>query len=225
MKFMQTSLYVLLMGAGLMNAADAQRIVHDRKHLQAVAENAVVRQAAEFSHTQYLEKIDQNLQNINLNIGSVVIAQNMIYNGLANVNSALKNGIAVRDMGLIISDLISYSRQMLEMAKGEPYLLLFAEDFGQQMKARSARLVTDVSASILKEGNNMLADYNSRDQLLRTVTQELQLLSSLIYGAWKAMFWAKQRGIFRSINPFEAWISNDRIYVEDIIRNAKYLKL
>jgi hypothetical protein len=222
---MHTSLFALLMSAGLINTADAQRIVYDRKHLQAVAENAVVRQTAELNHTQYLDKIDQNLKNINLNIGSVVLAQHMIYQGLANVNSALKNGMTIRDMGQIIADLINYSRQMLEMAKGEPYLLLFAEDFAQQMKVRSAKLVTDVSGFVLKEGENMLADYNSRDQLLRGVTQELQLLSSLMYGAWKAMFWAKQRGIFRSINPFEAWISNDRSYVEDIIRNAKYLKL
>lgn len=220
----QHTLVSLLMAAGLLNQADAQRIVYDKKHFQAVNENAIARQAAELSHNQYLEKIDQNLQTINLNVGSVVTAQAIIYDGLSNVNSALKNGRAVLQMGSIIADLISYSNQMLAMARSEPYLLLFAEDFGNQMKVRSTRLVTDVSGFILKEGGNVLTDYNNRDQLLRKVTQELQLLCSLAYGAWKAMYWAKQRGVLRSLNPFQDFIVKDRQYVESIIREAKYLK-
>lgn len=221
---MNRTLITLLMGAGLMTQADAQRIVYDKKHFLSVNENAVARQAAELSHNQYLEKINQNLDNINLNVGSVVAAQTMIYNGLANVNSALKNGLAIRQLGTIVADLVSYSNQMVNMGRSDPYLLLFAEDFGNQMKARSVRLVTEVSGIILKEGNNVLADYNSRDQLLRKITQELQLLVSLAYGAWKAMYWAKERGIVASLNPFAAFIDQDRQHVEEIIRNAKYLK-
>jgi hypothetical protein len=38
------------------------------------------------------------------------------------------------------------------------------------------------------------------------------------------MFWAKQRGVFAALNPFAAYISRDRAFVEQIIRNAKYLK-
>lgn len=221
---MNKTLLSLLMGAGLMNQADAQRIVYDRKHFQTVNENAVARQAAELTHNQYLEKIDQNLQTINMNVGSVVVTQTIIYDGLSNVNSALKNGLAVQQLGTIITDLINYSNQMVQMGRSEPYLLLFAEDFGNQMKARSVRLVTEVSGFVLKEGSNVFADYNSRDQLLRKVTQELQLLVSLAYGAWKAMYWAKERGIIKSLNPFQNFINQDKNHVEDIIQNAKYLK-
>jgi hypothetical protein len=211
------------MAAGLINQADAQRVVYDKRHFQVVNENAIARHAAELSHNHYLEKIDQYLQTINLNTGSVVAAQTIIFEGLSNVNSALKNGQAVEQMGSIIADLISYSNQMLVMARSEPYLLLFAEDFGNQMKARSTRLVTDVSGFILKEGSNVLTDFNNRDQLLRKVTQDLQLLCSLAYGAWKAMYWAKQRGTIRSLNPFQDFISQDIHHVEQIIANAKYL--
>lgn len=214
----------LLVAAGLMNSADAQRVVYDKKHFQTVNENAVARQAAELTHNQYLEKINQNLQTINMNVGSVVVAQTIIFDGLSNVNSALKNGLAVQQLGTIVADLINYSNQMVQMGRSEPYLLLFAEDFGNQMKARSVRLVTEVSGFVLQEGSNILADYNSRDQLLRKVTQELQLLVSLAYGAWKAMYWAKEWGIVKSLNPFQNFINKDRQHVEDIIREARYLK-
>jgi hypothetical protein len=218
------TLLSLLLSAGLMSSADAQRVVYDKRHFQAVNENAVARQAAELTHNNYLEKIDQNLNNINTNVSSVVLAQTIIYEGLSNVNSALKNGLAVRNMSVIIADLIGYSSQIAVMARAEPYLLLFAEDFASQMKARSLRLAADVSGFVLKEGSNVLSDYNGRDQLIRQVTQELQIISSLVYGAWKAMFWAKERGIFRSINPFQSFIDQDRQHVEDILREARYLK-
>lgn len=218
------TLLTLLMSAGLVSPVLAQRIVIDQRHFQTVSENAIARQAAEITHNQYLDKINHNLNNINVNISSVVLAQTIIYNGLSNVNSALKNGRAVLDMGYITVDILNYSSQMLEIASSEPYLLLFAEDMGREMKNRSLRLVTDVSGYILKEGSNVLADYNSRDQLLRKVTQELQLLSALVYGAWKAMFWAKQRGVIRSVIPFADYINSDRQHVEEIIRNTKYLK-
>lgn len=202
----------------------AQKVVYDKKHFTAVNENGAVQNAAESTHNQYLAKIDGNIQNINTNAGSVILAQTLIYDGLRNVNSALKNGIAVKNIAIIISDIMDNSEKMMEMAKGEPYLLLFAEDISNDMKFRSSRLVTDVSAFILKEGDNMLADYNSRDQLLKRVTQELQIISSLAYGAWRAMYWAKQRGLLKSVNPYAGFINHDRTIVEDIINNAKYLK-
>jgi hypothetical protein len=46
----------------------------------------------------------------------------------------------------------------------------------------------------------------------------------MAYGAWKAMFWAKERDIIASINPYEGYINNDRNTVSEIIRNAKFLK-
>lgn len=221
---MNKTLFTLLMSAGLISNADAQRVVYDRRHLLSVNENAVARHAAELNHNQYLEKIDQNLKTINLNVGSVVTVPSIIYDGLSNINSALNNGLAVRQLGDIVADLVNYSNQMVAMGRPDPYLLLFAEDFRSQMRGRCTRLVTEVSGIVLKEGSNVLADYNFRDQLLRKITQELQLLVSLAYGAWKAMYRAKERGVMVPTESFAAYVNQDRQYEEDIIRNVKYLK-
>lgn len=204
-------------------AGYAQRVVFDPKHFASVVENGSVQSSAEVTHSQYLNKIDNNLQTINTNVGSVVLAQTIIYNGLSNVNSALKDGLAVKDMALIVGDIISYTDQTLQMARAEPYLLLFAESHANEIKGRAARLVTDISGFVLKEGSNVLADYNSRDQLMMHVRQELQIIDGMAYGAWRAVFWAKQRGIIASVNPFAAYINNDKVFVDAIIRNAKYL--
>ena len=71
---------------------------------------------------------------------------------------------------------------------------------------------------------NVLADYNSRDELLKKVTTQLQLLDGLAYGAWRAMFWAKEKGIIASLDPFAGFVYKDKLFVQQIIANAKYLK-
>jgi hypothetical protein len=214
---------VLFIGLGCAHCS-AQRIVFDKQHFASVAENGSVQSSAEATHRQYLQQIDGNLQTINSNVGSVVLAQTMIYNGLANVNSALKDGMVVRDLGVIIADILHYTNQTLALAKTEPYLLLFAESYANEIRGRAMRLVTDVSGFVLRQGDNVLADYNSRDQLLNHIRRELQIIDGMAYGAWKAMFWAKERGIIASLNPFAAFINNDQRFVSDIIRQARYLK-
>ena len=217
---------VLLLGLLVfgMKTVTAQKVVFDSRHFTSVTQNAAMRSSAEATHATYLEKIHTNLDNLNTNIGSVVIAQNMIYQGLSNVNSALKNGLAVRNMAAIIADMTTYINQAMMMARDKPYLLVFANGMAAEMRSRSLALVNDVSGFILKEGDNVLADYNARDQLLRRVTQQLQILDGLAYGAWKAMYWARQRGFIASVNPYAGFINQDRSYVDQIIRNAKYLK-
>jgi hypothetical protein len=202
----------------------AQQYVIDYQHLIAVTENGAVRSSAESAHSEYLGKINNNINDLNTNVGSVVLAQTMIYQALSNVNSALKNGLEVKNMAVIIADMTGYINQALAMARADPYLLVFANNISGEMKTRALALVSDVSGYVLKEGNNVLADYNSRDELLRKVTQQLQILDGLAYGAWKAMYWAKERGVIASLNPFAGYISRDKVFVAQIIQNAKYLR-
>jgi hypothetical protein len=217
-------LFFLLPFAFYLSPCYAQEVVFDPQHLLAVMENGAARNSAEISHNQYLSKINTSLDNIGINMSSVVLAQTIIYNALSDVNSAIKDGIAVKNMTVSISDMISYLNQCLALAKTQPYLLLFAQNIEQQLQIRAIALVSNVSGFVLKEGGNVLADYNARDQLLRKVTQELEIMDSLAYGAWRAMYWAQQRGLIASINPYQSFINRDKIFVSQIIDNAKYLK-
>ena len=221
---MKRFLFFLLSAFCFVLSANAQEYVFDPQYFASVEANQAVRSGAEETHNQYLGKINNNLNTININAGSVVLAQTIIYNGLAEVNSALKDGLEVKYMATITSDMISNLNQCLELAKAQPYLLLFATGIEHEMQLRAISLVSDVSGYVLKEGSNVLADYNGRDQLLRKVTQDLQILDSLAYGAWRAMYWAQQRGLFASLNPWQNYLNKDKFFVQQIIMNAKYLQ-
>lgn len=207
-----------------LSPAFAQEYVFDPRVCESVIANQAVRSSAEITHQQYLGKINTNLNNINTNVGSVVLAQTMIYEALSNVNSALKDGLAVKNLAVIVADMTGYINQALTLAKSDPALLLFASNISDEMRTKSIALVTDVSGYVLKQGNNVLADYNSRDELLKKVTTQLQLLDGLAYGAWRAMYWAKEKGIIASLNPFADFVYKDKLFVQQIIANAKYLR-
>jgi hypothetical protein len=218
---MKWLLFCLLLYNGMLQA---QQYVVDPWHVAAVTENAVVRSSAESTHDQYLGKINNNITDLNTNVGSVVLAQTIIYQSLSNVNSALKDGLAVKNMAVIIADITSYVKQALSLAKSDPALLLVATSITSQMRTRAVLLVSDVSGYILKDGDNVLANYSARDELLHKVTQQLQILDGLAYGAWRAMYWAKERGIINALNPFAGYINQDKTFVTQIIQNAKYLR-
>jgi len=202
----------------------AQRVVFDAGHLATVNENAVVRNAAEISHNELLSKINKSLDNININTSRIVLAQSMIYSSLSNVNAALKNGLALRDMYAVCEEIIGYGREMGKLGVNEPYLLLFSEEIIRDITKRSAKMMTEISGFVLKEGQDILMDYNSRDELIAGIRVDLQIIRGLAYGAWKAMYWAKVRGVISMLNPFQGFINRDLQIVSEILTKTRYLK-
>ncbi|TSJ40946.1 hypothetical protein FO440_14515 [Mucilaginibacter corticis] len=202
----------------------AQQYVIDYKYLESVEANQAARMSAELTHDDYLKKINRSLDDINVNTGSVVAAQTIIYNAMANVNSALKDGLAVKNMVVLTADITNYLQQCLNLARSQPYLLLFATGIEHEIQLRSVGLVSEVSGFALKEGSHIMADYNARDQLLQNVIRQLQILDALAYGAWRAMYWAGARGLLASVNPWQNFINHDKAYVQQIVNNAKYLQ-
>lgn len=203
--------------------AFSQEVVVDPQHLIVLQENQAVRMAAEGTHQDYLKKINDNVNTVNTNESSVVAAQTLIYNSLANVNSALKDGLMVKQITRTTTDIIYYLDQSLTLAKDDPLLLMVTVKIQNEFGPKATAMVSDISGFILKSDGNVLADYNGRDQLLRKVVQQLQILDGMAYGTWKAMFWARERGVLKTLNPFAAYINKDRAFAAQIIQNAKYL--
>lgn len=217
--------YILMLFALCLSlSAFSQQYVIDERYLSSVLANTSVRNSAEVTHNKYLGNINNNLNTVNTNVSTVVAAQTIIYNSLSNVNSALKDGLAIKNMTVITGDIIYYLGQAAELARNDPALLLFVSQYQNYMGPHITALVSDISGFVLKEGDNVLADYNARDQLLRKIIQQLQIIDGLAYGAWRTMFWAAERGLLSSANPFAKWINKDKNFANQIITNAKYLR-
>lgn len=202
----------------------AQTVVYDRRHLETINENAAIRNVSEITYQQNLEAIRRNTDDIGVNMASLAMVQTMIHRSLSEVNEALKDAIQVKQMGRIIQQIYSTSDQIIETASQDPILLLFAETYLRQAKERSLSLVAEVSSFILAEGNNVLISYNTRDELLTMVYNELQMINAYILAVRNSMYWAKVNGVLRKLNPYQTYINQDINIINRILIQKKTLE-
>jgi hypothetical protein len=201
----------------------SQTVVFDQNHFTIVNANAAMRNVSEIGYHKTLDIIKQNTDDIILNSSSLAMVQTMIVNSLTQINEGFKDAILVKMIGETVLDITSVSAEAFQLASDNPVLFLFAEEYTSQAKSRSIRLVTEVSRLILKEGDNLLMNYNVRDELLDTVQKELQVILALVLSARNSIYWAKTNGLIRSLNPYQSYINKDLALINDIIIKQKIL--
>ena len=102
-------------------------VIHDANHLRIINENAAVRLSAESYHRSLLSQINQQVDNININLGAVVLVKNIIHQSLTNIDQGLKSSIQVVSIGKLVEEIYKESSLVLQQAASAPWLLLFAE--------------------------------------------------------------------------------------------------
>jgi len=157
-------------------------------------------------------------------LGIVNDLQSTIYRGLSEVSGVMRSLLSVKDIYEISQDIVIDVNKAINLASGDPILLLFAEGGAREFKTRSINLATEVSSFVLKDGRAALMDSGERAKLLNRIVTELTILRGVAYGMYRTMYWAKQRGILNSLNPYAGYINIDKRIADDIIRNAKMLK-
>ena len=159
--------------------------------------------------------------------GQLVIVndlQDKIYKGLSEVSAVVRNLLAIKDITEISSDIVRDVNKALDIAGTNPILLLFAEQGTREFKTRATALATEVGTFVTRGGKDNLMDSGERAKLLNRIVNELTILRGVAYGMYRTMYWAKQRGILNSLNPYAGFINIDKRIADDIVRNAKYLK-
>jgi len=204
--------------------SSAQTVVFDREHLSIVNQNGFARISGELTHNLWAESIQRKLSDININLSSVVLVQDIILKSLTQVDQGLKSALAVKQIGELCSEIYSSSGDMIEVARSNPALLLFAESVANQAKNRGLKLLSEVSELVLKEGDNVLMDYEKRDALLKKIALELRVIRALVFSMEKSMYWAKVKGILKSVNPFQGFINRDQQLVNSILNQYQIIQ-
>ena len=202
----------------------SQTMVFDKNHFTIVNANAAMRNVSEIGYHQTLDIIRQNTDDIILNSSSLAMVQTMIVNSLTQVNKGFKDAIQVKMIAETVLDVSSVSAEAFQLASDNPILFLFVEEYTAQAKTRSIQLVSEVSSLILKEGDNLLMNYNVRDELLNTVQKELQVILALVLSARNSIYWAKTNGIISTLNPYQSYVNKDLALINEINIKMKILK-
>lgn len=207
----------------LIKTAFAQEVVVDPTTSAAILVNSGVINSQLNTTNNNLSAIQKGQLAITGQLVIVNKLQNDIYKGLSQVASVVSNLTSIKEIASCGTDIVDDVGQAVTIAKSDPVLLLFAEQGGREFEARAVTLSADVSAFVLKGGSNLM-DAGERGKLLYHIESEMEILRGIAYGMGRAMYWAKMRGIWASLNPWEEWKNMDVQIANDVINNAKYLK-
>ena len=204
-------------------ASRAQTLTVDPTVSAAIAVNAGVINGQLNTTNNKLDLIQKGQLAVSSQLVIVNDLQKKIYTGLSQVASVINNLTTIKEIAECGADIVNDVEASVTLAKSDPVLLLFAEQGARDFETRAATLSADVSAFVLKGGNNLM-DSGERGRLLNHIADEMRILRGIAYGMDRAMYWAKINGIFRSLNPWAEWQNEDVRIANDVLTNAKYLK-
>lgn len=203
--------------------ANAQTLTVDPAVSAAIAINAGVINSQLNTTNNKLNLIQKGQLAVTGQLVIVNDLQNKIYQGLSQVASVINNLTTIKEIAECGTDIVNDVEASVTLAKSDPVLLLFAEQGARDFETRAATIAADVSAFVLKGGNNLM-DSGERGKMLNHIADEMRILRGIAYGMDRAMYWAKINGIFRSLNPWAEWQNQDVRIANDVLTNAKYLK-
>ncbi|WP_426330084.1 hypothetical protein [Pedobacter sp. R-06] len=132
------------------------------------------------------------------------------------------------DIGLkavpMVGDIAQNQTKLYELANRDPALLLLVYQTEIEFLSRSRDLLSfliGLSASIGALNQMKITD---RKILFDFVLDELSQIRALSSGLVNILSYGNLKSLFNQLNPFSDYINTDRSLVEDIIRNAKFLK-
>jgi len=221
---MKSKLFLFLLLVSIHPHLDAQELVVDPVTSGSIAVNAALINSQMTTTNNNLSLISKGQLAVTGQLTIVNTLQNDIYKGLSQVASVISNLSSIKEIADCGTDIVTDVEQSLTLAQSDPVLLLFAEQGAREFEAKAVTLSADVSAFVLKSGGDNLMDSGERGKLLNHIQSQMQLLRGIAYGMQRAMYWAKMRGIFQSLNPWATWQNMDVRIANDVITNAKYLK-
>jgi len=221
---MKSKFFLFLLIVSIHPHLDAQELVVDPVTSGSIAVNAALINSQMTTTNNNLSLISKGQLAVTGQLTIVNTLQNDIYKGLSQVASVISNLSSIKEIADCGTDIVTDVEQSLTLAQSDPVLLLFAEQGAREFEAKAVTLSADVSAFVLKSGGDNLMDSGERGKLLNHIQSQMQLLRGIAYGMQRAMYWAKMRGIFQSLNPWATWQNMDVRIANDVITNAKYLK-
>ena len=149
--------------------------------------------------------------------------QDKIHKGLTQVSGTLNNAMTVKEIYSNTQDMYQNISKAAQLAVSNPVLTAFAVKSGNEFKRRAVQCATEVSR-ILTGGDLNMMDAGERQSLLNMINDEVRILNACAYMVYFNMYWAKQQGIWNSINPFAKWKNQDLAIINDVRNKLNTMK-
>lgn len=194
---MKKILFILVVASTLTQVAYSQKAVLDITCMETLIANHKVQ------HTSF-SKVKENEAQISLiqkqiseKMVQIEFFQSKFYNSLKSVEAIIKTGKDIIYCTDIAADIGKYQKQMVELAVGDPALLLVSAKTELELVNRTADLTQYIYQVAIVGTDVNLMDNKQRIDLLKYVINELRNMRGIAYAVCRQMRTAKEMEYYK----------------------------
>ena len=198
---MKKYLYLLSALALAFGHSQAQQLVFDPAVVSTLVVNHTAQQAALNDIKEKETEILAAEHAITYKMIQIKELEEKMYNSLKSVQSIIGQSKNIVYASSIAQDIGKYQGQMMEIAQGDPELMLIAAKTELELVNRTSDLFTYIyQVAVVGTDVNLMSNAD-RLSLIRHVVDELRMMRGLSYSIVRRMRVAKHAGLVKSINP------------------------
>jgi hypothetical protein len=181
-------------------------------------------------HTAQVKARNQQAANSATEASNMTLLAKMknTYRTLQQRYNTLGTAIDIAEIGLqakpMVAQIIKYQEQIVALAEKNPATVALGYQTEIEFAGKAEELLGYVTGLTLSLGDVNQMKASDRKILFNDVIQQLSRIQELSGNMVNLLQYSSLASVFKSIDPFDSYISQDKNMVEHIIQNAKYLK-
>jgi len=151
-----------------------------------------------------------------------------VYRTIQNRYNTLGTLISAADVGVyavpMVNQIVSNQGQIIALAQKNPAIIALGYNTEIEFAEKAEALSGYVAGLILSYGDINQMKASDRKLLFDYIIQQLSRIQELSGNLLNLLQYSNLASVFKALNPFQAWIDQDKSMVNNILNNAKYLK-
>ena len=205
-------------------SASAQQLVFDPAVLSALVVNHEAQQTVLKDIKQSEGEISSLQATISFKMAQIQELEAKMYNSLKTVQSIVGQGKNIIYASTIANDIGKYQSQMLDIAQGDPELMLIAAKTELALINRTADLFTYIYQVAVIGTDMNLMNNADRLNLIRHVVDELRIMRGLAYSITRKMRVARYAGLWKSMYPGRKYPNHSGAIINSLLDEYKTIK-
>ena len=206
-------------------SSQAQQLVFDPAVVSTLVVNHTAQQAALNDIKESEGQIYATQQAITIKMAQIKELEEKMYNSLKSVQSIVGQSKNIIYASTIAQDIGTYQGQMMDIAQGDPELLIIAAKTELELVNRTADLFTHIyQVAVIGTDVNLMTNAD-RLSLIRHVVDELRIMRGLSYSIVRKMRVAKHAGLIKTMNPLGLkYPNNSQAIIRSLLDEYKTIK-
>ncbi len=202
-------------------SVSAQTVVVNQKLLEQLSRNQAVRLASNKSLRDSYEDQRQRYDSINSKLTQVVAIHEFVYNAMANVDEALKQGKQAFYIADYTRRIMGNMKKLSELTLTKPQYAVLRAKYYTDMLEELNKIISQTSNVLTSPKKDLLMDPADRRKIIENMLHHLRMINGYTLLITHQLEVAERTSILMQIPGLRNWVTVDKLLVQDIINKYK----